>query len=357
VWSLDYQRAIELGDADSHGSVTGAWALPNRTYAVSDAANYSLSIYDFSGALIRTVGRAGQGPGEFKGMESGFVLNEQIWIFDRVLKRFTVWALDGSENTVVSLPVVDGTLSVRDPVGVDAKGDIILWAAAAIPATGGRSRWWTRYVKWSYPENSATAFVTAPGGEDYTQQHGKAGTFNARPLFARSTAAVVRDNELILLDNESDQYRVYDYTGTLLRTVNLGLPRREISSADVSAVRKALLSAQSKGPLRKPYEQALREMPVPSVFPYAGSWRVRRGKFVLRDTEQNIWIRRYTTQSDREAEWIIVDRNDNKVGSVLLPANAEPMQVDRNRIVTILHDEDGGQRLYVYPVLAPGVSS
>ena len=66
---------VELGDSNLvFGTIVGAQYLPNGNIAVADMMKVQVNIYSSDGQYIRTVGREGQGPGEYQ-LLSAFSVN------------------------------------------------------------------------------------------------------------------------------------------------------------------------------------------------------------------------------------------------------------------------------------------
>lgn len=67
-----------------------------------------VGVYDRSGSLLRTIGTAGEGPGEFRyAQESKVLAGDTLVVIDRVLSRFTVYSPDFSVVSTQRLPFPD----------------------------------------------------------------------------------------------------------------------------------------------------------------------------------------------------------------------------------------------------------
>ena len=115
-------------DADGRcpplADVRGIAAVADRRY-VQDVQEASLHIYDSGGTYLETVGRAGPGPGEFQrpvDLALDGVL-ERLYVRDAMLRRITLFRLDGSLLTTWSTPTVPGLLR---PMVVTERGGLYL---------------------------------------------------------------------------------------------------------------------------------------------------------------------------------------------------------------------------------------
>ncbi len=63
---------------------------------VLDAGTQNLRVYDLQGALLATIGREGEGPGEFRAPGSMQLIGDTVVVWDWRLKRLSYFLLDGS---------------------------------------------------------------------------------------------------------------------------------------------------------------------------------------------------------------------------------------------------------------------
>ncbi len=94
-WRVEPTPMLRLGaldgpDAEQFADIGGAARLSDGRVVVSDAQSGTLRFFGSDGRHLRTVGRLGDGPEEFNGYMSFFVLpNDTILVLDRVNDR--VW--------------------------------------------------------------------------------------------------------------------------------------------------------------------------------------------------------------------------------------------------------------------------
>ena len=94
-WTLG-AASLELdGGETPFFRVAGAQFLPDGSVAVADAGNARVAVFAVSGELLRSLGREGEGPGEFRSLSHLFVFEDTIVAYDQVNLRFTLW--DGTD--------------------------------------------------------------------------------------------------------------------------------------------------------------------------------------------------------------------------------------------------------------------
>jgi hypothetical protein len=115
-------------DAENRGpplaDVRGIAVADGRIY-VLDVLEAALHIYDTVGVYLETVGRPGEGPGEFQRPVDLAVDSEgdRVLVRDARLRRITVLSLDGSLVTTWTTPTVPGLLR---PMVLTAEGTLFL---------------------------------------------------------------------------------------------------------------------------------------------------------------------------------------------------------------------------------------
>ena len=79
VVSIGPKSLTEQQTPDEFGQVSAVAIGPDETIFVADAINREVRVFDFDGAHVRTFGREGAGPGEFRSLYS------LAWIADRLI--------------------------------------------------------------------------------------------------------------------------------------------------------------------------------------------------------------------------------------------------------------------------------
>lgn len=78
------------------GSIADLDVLANGNIVVLDEQAHQVLEFDRDGALVRTIGRDGQGPGEIRGaVELEVSMDDQIWVLDFGNTRITRWSSNG----------------------------------------------------------------------------------------------------------------------------------------------------------------------------------------------------------------------------------------------------------------------
>ena len=98
MFSLEEELRIgSMEDPDIGFTRIGdVWVSPTGEVYVSEARELEVRAYHADGRLLRTYGREGEGPGEFRSIQGFGVVGDTLWISDSRLNRTTLFSLDGA---------------------------------------------------------------------------------------------------------------------------------------------------------------------------------------------------------------------------------------------------------------------
>jgi hypothetical protein len=105
TWRLTPELRI---GSESHGPryqftrILGVVPLPGGSVYVADAGFTDISLFDSAGVHIRTIGREGSGPGEFRRLTNIGLLGDTLWALDNTARRASLFAPDGTVLATIS---------------------------------------------------------------------------------------------------------------------------------------------------------------------------------------------------------------------------------------------------------------
>jgi hypothetical protein len=113
AWTVDRTAILDVPGVGADGKVTfgyaaGATRLANGGLLIADRSESSIRVVDASGKLLRTVGRAGDGPGEFQTMIwAGRCGTDSLLVWDLRRRQASVVGASGSVARQFGVPAGD----------------------------------------------------------------------------------------------------------------------------------------------------------------------------------------------------------------------------------------------------------
>lgn len=195
------------------GSVSAAVKLTNGNIVIADNANAQLHYFTANGGFIRSVGRDGEAPGEFKAVRwVGECARDTVFAFDYLQNRISVFDNEGKLVRTFSSPNVQ-TVMVR--CGVDG--------TMAYVAAGERIGTASRGIVQTYSSTGKLLYRTS----DLFLDEG-------RPL-GKSIKFAVADNKLMFGNGDSAFVTLLTSVGAPLKKLPAGLVSRTPTESNRTA--------------------------------------------------------------------------------------------------------------------------
>lgn len=216
IWRLGSDVLASAGgtEADPLYRVVGA-TVTEHHLIVAEASTGSLRFYTHAGTLEKTVGRQGEGPGEYRSMGWMHRVGDQIQAYDRPSNRVEVYSLDGSPVRSITVRPHD-ELPLTSVVGAFADGSFLAIGSATpmyVPEEPETRRLPMRLVLHDPVGAPAQRLVDIVGRETYFEPWGRGGVQQMSRPFGRVTGVGVVDSVFVLMDNDSHAISVYGRDG------------------------------------------------------------------------------------------------------------------------------------------------
>ena len=234
------------GSCDAFGEVTSIAVDGDGRIYVADRQASEIRVFSPRGECVRTFGRSGEGPGEFRWL-AGITWQPPgyLWAIDAIRDRFTVF--DSLGTVLATHPLQLGrSASLPWPMWVDAERRLHLW----LPS----SRSIVKYGVGPGLDSLASIQVPEIPQEMYTTQSRGISALSPIPYSPDIRWTVGPTGNVWLADNSVFALHETTYGGDTLRTVELDrrAPRLEGRERDSLAAANGNRGAQAPGAQDRP---------------------------------------------------------------------------------------------------------
>lgn len=310
--------------------------------AVDGAAE--VRYYDADGTHRLTIGRRGDGPGEFRGIGHLFHGGgDTVMVYDYQLRRVTTIAPDGSLGPTRPVEIADARAAI-EPVARLADGSWVGVSGAFLESPSPDiQRDTIGVVHLSADLHSLLDRIGRfPGTEQYVTGSSSADRRSFQSVsvpFGAGTHVAAQGHTIWVGDAARFEMRAYAADARLIRIVRIAAALRPVTSADVQRARDAELSAaepEARAGLLRRWER----IPVPRHHPAFGAVSV--------DAAGRLWlVERRTVQSDSTPAHLFTE-NGRGIATVMLPANFSMTEAGADYILGIWTDADDVEHVRLY---------
>jgi hypothetical protein len=324
-----------------------------------------LRVFDSTGRFVRTIGRSGDGPGEFKTITELGWLGDTLWVSDMVNRRVTFFRPNGRVLGTMAEPtevVIDS--SSRSLIGLLRGGTAVVSIAPLVaePGDDNRSVNVGRPIRMELQTRqgkSIRPLATYHSSRDVAQLR-----FAGTALGGAALPQPFGDNPLVrLAPNGSEVVVLERKTATAGDSATFQLTRTDASGRQQSVLRfsylpervrrthvdsvlrqygtSLLLSAQKRGSRisEATFRDAARKaIIVPQYFPPVADFMV--------GADGTLWLQR----NPRRDLWMIVDRDGRIAGEVQVPPGVQLRYARGEQVWAVAYDEDDVPTLVRYRI-------
>lgn len=315
--------------------VRGVTQLSDGTIAVLNGGSHEIRFYDSTGGFLRSTGRHGNGPGEFR-FPVGMVRSaDTLIVIDMSARRFTYIGPDGRlVRTKPSTVGLSGFVAFLD-------SSTFLAAEPLRHRSEGEGIFQRPYVARAVDIESGVADTLGTFGT-LAEMRTFAGEIVAttRVPFTVHPGFRVSDGEIYVAEGHTSDIRVFDRDGQLIRVIRTTLAPSPVTAADYSRyveheiARLGMLPSTSeqaahRGDLRRIYDA----MNPPSVEPYYDE--------LFLTAENDVWVRRFNAFAADFQEWIRFSASGRVVEIIRLPATVRVRDMQESSALGVTVDSLG----------------
>ena len=338
------------GEPDSEFSdVVGVVHEPNGSIAVADRTLATIAVLAVDGRVVTTMGRSGDGPGEFRrlagigaGGEGGIVA------FDREHQRLSEWTFDGSllDDTRLSRAGADRRIG---DVGRFADGSWYAREGDRMVAAdrGGVGRDTVGFHRLDRDGVVGEGLARVPGSlSSQFVVEGMSGMRGA--LFSPRALGAIRGNCLLLAAGDEPVVRIFDRAGTPRGELRLDIPVDRVTEEHRERWVAASVAAAGRTTGGEIVPEATRMIEVMAAA-VAMAERVPYANDLIVDEPGYIWIQSWQLpQGPGSPEWRVFTETGRGIGTVRVPEGLRVLDISAETLTAVRTDELGRQFVQVH---------
>lgn len=354
--SIHLEEEVAIGEASGTflGRIAGiAVDARGRIYA-ADRDYQTIRVFSPSGDSLKTIGREGEGPGEFtrlRGVQIG--AGDSLFAYDGDQRRISAFGSSG--RFAYSTTVSSGGRGLPSRlIKPDTTGFVIEYS---VPYTSRSQKVeHSQWIRWLSPDGRVLrdSLLVAPNDEAIIErEEGRSITIASLPFGRSAVIRVGPGNTLFYGWNDSLSIGWYTLEGQRLGRVQLPYEPVPVTDADVEAI----LERYPDNELGSRLKKMVRDADLPETRPAFQD-------FVVGD-QGRLWIemagRPREERGDRSSQkaphtWRVVDRERQTEAPLTLPQRESIEVVRQGKVYVLRQLEAGLQEIVVYRLKGSGAS-
>jgi hypothetical protein len=352
-WKVGGKPTLQIGGGVTDttalvGPVAGAFRLADGRVVVADRGAHALRWFASDGTGLLTMGRDGEGPGEFRFIDGLLEIGDSIAVFDAQLHRLSIFGPDGKFARLINLTGKnDAPLGLR-PIGRISTGGWI--AVATTEHTTGEASGPRRDSTWIWmvgQDGQADTLIASLAGNDVLIAANDRFLGVMKAPFGRTTTIRAHDGSLWV--GTADDYRIdaLDLQGRLITSIRRDQRPSILEPRNAKASVESLRQGRQSGPMAemigRAYDEALSKLKLPEFEPPYSTFRIA--------DDSTLWVERFATERATSAtKWDVFSVKGEWQGTITLPPAFTPTQISRDEILGIWKDPDGVDHVVAYPL-------
>lgn len=341
-WSVEPRPIIDIASTATNGDMligTPVWAarLADGGVVVADPGLPGIRFFDASGKPVRSVGRNGEGPGEFRAPQwVGVCSGGHIFTWDWRLYRLTEFDANGALIGSRPVPTVEGPftsacsrtgvfgfIGIADPRGAKATdlggGFMVAEGLAKMALTN------------SLGVETANLGQISPGEVMASRVGGQ------RPL-GRWTTYALSGDRVFVGTAQAPTVEVHDFTGKQVATIRLAISLRVPTRALMeAAVDNAV--GWAPAPARAQMKEVMLQVPLPAALPPY--------KSIHAENDGTLWVVT-SFPGDPTTELRGFSSNGAPIATLSLPVGLRVFEVGTDFVLGAFEDASGEERVRAY---------
>ncbi|HEU5218588.1 MAG TPA: hypothetical protein VFU23_08005 [Gemmatimonadales bacterium] len=359
-WKVVDSPLVDIGDVDH---VFGPVPLSDGRLAVANAGTNEVRIYDARGALLKSSGRAGSGPGEYQNLAGIWRgPGDSVMVSDVLVRRVSVLDREGAFARSVtlggagaSLMPTSGTVSLAIPSGWLDDGSILGVAQSFGIGVAREGTFRDSLMVIVYgPDGLARDTVgrfPGPEMEQMTLSFGGRSMPAPTPVpLGRQFVGSANGDRFYLSVNNAWEIEVRGLDGSLKRLIRSDIKPATITPDDIAANRKEMREQMESQPMMRNVPDAIKQQLTARIdqAKYPATFAFFAG--LLTDQDGNLWAQEASASSSRAQRYAVIDSSGRFLGRVTMPASFRTSSIGSDAVYGVWKDPDDVEHVRVYPL-------
>lgn len=360
-WKVADSPLVDIGDVDH---VFGPVRLSDGRLAIANAGTSEVRIYDAHGTHLKSVGRAGSGPGEYQtlvGIWGG--PGDSLMVSDILVRRLSMLDREGAFSRSVTLgggpttgfTSINGTVSLALPAAWLADGSIVGLAQTFGIGAARRGVFRDSLTVVMYgPDGAARDTVgrfPGPEMEQMTVTFGKISMPAPSPVpLGRQFVGAARGDRFFLSINNAWEIEVRGLDGSLKRLIRAAVTPTSITPNDVAASRKELRDQLESQPMMRSVPEAIKKQLTARIDQANYPTSFAFFSAMMADQDGNLWAQEVSSSIDKIQRYAVIDSSGRFLGRVTMPANFRASSVGTDAVYGVWKTADDVERVRAYPL-------
>ncbi len=319
----------------------GAARLSDGRVVVGDRGSSSLKVFSSTGGFERSIGRLGDGPGEFRYLARLFACHaDSVFADDIAHRHFSVMAPDGAivrtfvlQTAEPSQPAYEITCNRHGDFLTSGWGSLIARQEAYRPQVP---------VSLAGPDGKVRVTLGQFPGTEMMPTRGGAGP---RRMGRWLRLAMSRDFAWVAPNTTTDML-AFAPDGHLRMIVRTSGVDRSVSQEDLAWHRESALDSTQTEQAKAEVRRALEVMTAPEALPAV----VR----LLADSEGYLWVQRYPDPGQLQGRWDIYQPDGVLLAQARLPTAFFPVEIGMDYVLGLATSDDGSEWVQLHKLHRPG---
>lgn len=319
---FDQNRIYKRIAADENGRVF-----------IADIQQTEIHVFDSDGSWLQSLGRQGNGPGEFQHIGEIDIVSNQLYAIDAHQRKVNVFSLDSLKlsHSISLIPQNKSQfeeLSDRFPDHylINSDGSVLTgFLTLPFQTENPQSPDSLLFYEMDQSGQIQPGRILSQQGFIYYTGTGK----HQNSIFSfdfspRSLRVLSGDDHIFTNLSEEFLIKVYNSDGDYIRAIYYPFDKMEINRTDV-------INRENRGDL---YRQAIRQNDLPETHAVIRN--------MLMDDEDRLWISTFTDSDDTD-NWWVLDKEGEMLGRFSLSTDKWIREIKNNRVYTIENNFDSGE--------------